>query len=38
MLNLGLNGTIHLAVEPVDGPKGIDGLSGVVRAVLGRDP
>ena len=27
-----------MAVEPVDGRKGIDGLSGVVRAVLGRDP
>ena len=38
MLSLGLTGTIHLAVEPVDGRKGIDGLSGVVRSVLGRDP
>jgi hypothetical protein len=31
MLNLGLAGTIHLAIEPVDGRKGIDGLAGVVR-------
>jgi hypothetical protein len=38
MLTLGLTGTIHLAVVPVDGRKGIDGLSGVVRAVIGRDP
>jgi transposase len=38
MLTLGLTGTIYAAVEPVDGRKGIDGLSGVVRAVLGRDP
>ena len=38
MLNLGLTGTIHLAVEPVDGRKGIDGLAGVVRATLGHDP
>ena len=38
MLTLGLTGTIYAAVDPVDGRKGIDGLSGVVRAVLGRDP
>ena len=38
MLSLGLTGTIHLAIEPVDGRKGIDGLAGVVRAALGRDP
>ena len=38
MLSLGLTGTIHLAIEPVDGRKGIDGLAGVVRASLGRDP
>ena len=38
MLTLGLTGTIYAAVEPVDGRKGIDGLSGVVRAVLDRDP
>ena len=38
MLNIGTTGTIYMAVEPQDGRKGIDGLSGVVRAVLGRDP
>ena len=38
MMTLGLTGTIHLAVEPVDGRKGVDGLAGVVRASLGRDP
>lgn len=38
MLNLGLTGTIHLAVAPVDGRKGIDGLAGVVRGALGHDP
>ena len=38
MLTLGFSGRILLAIEPVDGRKGIDGLSGVVRAVLGRDP
>ena len=38
MLILGPTGTIHLAVEPVDGRKGIDGLAGVVRAALGHDP
>jgi transposase len=38
MLNLGLTGTIHLAVEPVDGRKGIDGLAGVARGALGHDP
>jgi transposase len=38
MLTLGLTGTIHLAVEPVDGRKGIDGLAGVVRAALNHDP
>ena len=38
MLTLGLTGTIHLAVAPVDGRKGIDGLAGVVRATLGHDP
>lgn len=38
MLNLGLTGRIHLAVEPVDGRKGIDGLAGVVRAALQCDP
>lgn len=38
MLNIGTTGTIYMAVEPQDGRKGIDGLAGVVRAVLGRDP
>ena len=38
MLSLGLTGTIYVAVEPQDGRKGIDGLAGVVRGVLGRDP
>lgn len=38
MLNIGTTGTIYVAVEPQDGRKGIDGLAGVVRAVLGRDP
>ena len=38
MLTIGPTGTIDLAVAPQDGRKGIDGLAGVVRAVLGRDP
>ena len=38
MLTLGLTGNIYAAVEPVDGRKGIDGLAGVVRTTLGRDP
>lgn len=38
MLTLGTTGAIYLAVEPVDGRKGIDGLAGVVTAALGRDP
>jgi hypothetical protein len=38
MLTIGPTGTIYLAVVPQDGRKGIDGLAGVVRAVLGRDP
>lgn len=38
MLTLGTTGTIHLAVAPVDGRKGIDGLAGVIRASLERDP
>lgn len=38
MLTLGFGGTIHLALDPVDGRKGIDGLAGVVAAALGRDP
>lgn len=38
MLTIGTTGRIYLAVEPQDGRKGIDGLAGVVRATLGRDP
>ncbi|HEY2910307.1 MAG TPA: IS66 family insertion sequence element accessory protein TnpB [Gemmataceae bacterium] len=38
MLTIGTTGTIYVAIEPQDGRKGIDGLAGVVRAVLGRDP
>ena len=38
MLTLGTTGTIYLGVEPQDGRKGIDGLAGVVRTTLGRDP
>lgn len=38
MLTLGTTHHIYLAVAPVDGRKGIDGLAGVVAAALGRDP
>jgi transposase len=38
MLSIGTTGIIYVAVDPQDGRKGIDGLAGVVRAVLGRDP
>jgi transposase len=38
VLTLGTTGRILVAIRPVDGRKGIDGLAGVVRAVLGRDP
>ncbi|MBX9708074.1 MAG: IS66 family insertion sequence element accessory protein TnpB [Caulobacteraceae bacterium] len=38
MLTLGTIGTIYVAIEPQDGRKGIDGLAGVVRGVLNRDP
>ena len=38
MLTLLPGGRILLAVEPVDGRKGIDSLAGVVRAVLHGDP
>ena len=38
MLSLGLTCTISIALEPQDGPKGIDGLAGIVQGVLGRDP
>ena len=37
MLTIGPIGTIYSPVAPQDGRKGIDGLAGVVRAVLGRD-
>lgn len=38
MLTLGFSGRILVAVEAVDGRKGIDSLAGVVRSVLGGDP
>lgn len=38
MLTLGVAGRVLLAVEAVDGRKGIDALTGVVRTVLGGDP
>jgi transposase len=38
MLTLLPGGRILVAVEPVDGRKGIDSLAGVVRAVLRGDP
>lgn len=38
MLNIGTTGTIYVAVDSQDGRKGIDGLAGVVRTALGRDP
>jgi transposase len=38
VLTLGFSGRILVAVEPVDGRKGIDSLSGVVRSVLQGDP
>ena len=38
MLTLGCSGRILVAVESVDGRKGIDSLAGVVRSVLGGDP
>jgi transposase len=38
VLTLLPTGHILVAVQPVDGRKGIDGLAGVVRAVLDRDP
>ena len=38
MLTLGFSGRILVAVEPVDGRKGIDSLVGVVRSVLLGDP
>lgn len=38
MLTIGTSGNIYLAVEAQDGRKGIDGLAGVVRTLLQRDP
>ena len=38
MLTLLPGGRILVAVDPVDGRKGIDSLAGVVRAVLKGDP
>jgi transposase len=38
MLSLMPGGRILVAVEPVDGRKGIDSLAGVVRLVLKGDP
>jgi transposase len=38
MLTLGFSGRILVAVEPVDGRKGIDSLAGVVPSVLLGDP
>lgn len=38
MLSLLPGGRILVAVEPVDGRKGIDSLAGVVRSVLQDDP
>ncbi|MBA4191970.1 MAG: IS66 family insertion sequence hypothetical protein [Planctomycetaceae bacterium] len=38
MLTLLPGGSILVAVEPVDGRKGIDSLAGVVRSVLKGDP
>ena len=38
MLSLLPGGRILVAVEPVDGRKGIDSLAGVVRAILKGDP
>ena len=38
MLTLGLTGRIWLCVDPVDGRKSFDGLSGVVTSHLNGDP
>ena len=38
MLTLPTTVRVFAATEPVDGRKGIDGLAGVVRAALQRDP
>jgi len=37
-MTLGFSGRILVAVEPVDGRKGLDSLAGVVRSVLLGDP
>ena len=38
MLSLPSTVRIFVALQPVDGRRGIDGLAALVRAVLGRDP
>jgi transposase len=38
VLTLGVAGRVLVAVDAVDGRKGIDSLAGVVRSVLGGDP
>lgn len=38
MLSLPPTVRVYVAVTPVDGRKGIDGLAATVRAVLGHDP
>lgn len=38
MLSLPPTVRVYVAVQPVDGRKGIDGLAAIVRAVLGYDP
>ena len=38
MLTLGVAGRVLVAVEPVDGRKGIDSQASVVQSVLGDDP
>jgi transposase len=38
VLTLGLTGRIWVCVAPVDGRKSFDGLSGVVKQHLARDP
>jgi transposase len=38
MLTLGLSGRIWVCVDPVDGRKSFDGLTGVINRQLRRDP
>ena len=38
MLSLPATVRIYVALQPVDGRRGIDGLAALVRAVLGHDP